>query len=166
MPFLFESAYKLKRYFFYPLQKKITTHLQTQITCIGDVNRLKMKILNFLPPSLGFSHSEVPLPINLSHIYKHKTLFILTVFHIPLFLRKTSYFFLLIIICNLWRQIFLDLCRGCGEDLQGGSHTCSICKHKTHPFCGVSGEEEGYGKAVTCKQCINGNDIYLIHVNQ
>ncbi|KAF5284999.1 hypothetical protein FQR65_LT02311 [Abscondita terminalis] len=45
-------------------------------------------------------------------------------------------------------------CSGCGDEYVGGSHSCRLCGHPCHAFCGTSNEEdEGYGGQVICFTC-------------
>ncbi|XP_071963117.1 uncharacterized protein [Antedon mediterranea] len=47
------------------------------------------------------------------------------------------------------------LCGVCGKEC--GSHTCKVCGKPTHgiPPCAGEQHEEGFGAAVTCKQCVD-----------
>ena len=43
-------------------------------------------------------------------------------------------------------------CAGCGLPVSN-IHTCDVCKHNMHPFCGKPIGEEGFGQKIRCTPC-------------
>ena len=44
------------------------------------------------------------------------------------------------------------MCGGCKKPVSN-IHTCDICKHNMHVFCGLPIGEEGYGQKIRCEPC-------------
>ena len=43
-------------------------------------------------------------------------------------------------------------CAGCGLPVSN-IHTCDVCKHNMHVFCGKPIGEEGFGQKIRCTPC-------------
>ena len=50
------------------------------------------------------------------------------------------------------RLVIPGMCGGC-KNAVSNIHTCDICKHNMHVFCGLPIGEEGYGQKIRCVPC-------------
>ena len=50
------------------------------------------------------------------------------------------------------RRILPGMCGGCGKPVSS-IHTCDVCNHNMHVFCGLPIGDEGYGQKIRCPPC-------------